>query len=270
MLRRIWALAVITCKEGIRNRSLFGVFAFALFVLGLNVAVAGFFMMELGKVTVDMNLSALTLSGLLLIFFIALHLMAKDIDKKTVQLVFSKPISRSEYIIGKYLGILGFVTASLLILVVFSVGTISVVSTMHAKYFSGFSWTMFFVAVFFVLVQLAVLTAMLVLFGTLTTSAFTCLIFTVCTYLVGVIIDDAMFFIRSSLGAGEVSESVKRMLTVVSHIIPNFSVWDFKLQAAHGLAVSFGQLSLAFAYGVIYIVVLLRVACLCFRRREFH
>jgi hypothetical protein len=62
-MKSVLALATITFKEGIRNRSLFGIALLSLFLFGLNISVAGFFMRDIGKVTVDMNLSALTVAG---------------------------------------------------------------------------------------------------------------------------------------------------------------------------------------------------------------
>ena len=111
-MKSVISLAIITFKEGIRNRALFGIGLLALFVLGLNLAVAGFFMRDIGKVTVDMNISALSFAGLLLIFFVGVNLMAKDIDRKTIHLVLSKPISRRQYIFGKFFGIQFFVFVS--------------------------------------------------------------------------------------------------------------------------------------------------------------
>ena len=269
-MKRVLALAVITYKEGIRNRSLFGILAFALFLLGLNIAVAGFFMREIGKVTVDMNLSALTFSGLLLVFFVALHLMAKDIDKKTIQLVFSKPLSRGEYIVGKYLGILSFVVVSLMVLAVFSSATVFLVHSLYPNYFDAFSWPIFFLAGFFVFVQLAVLSAILILFSTVTTSSFATLIFTVCAYLAGVTIEDVVFYIKSGFRTEEIPAAVKQTLDVVAHVLPNFAVWDFKLEAAHGLMIAPQRIGLGLGYAAVYIVVVLALACLCFQRREFN
>ena len=269
-MNRIWALALITYKEGIRNRSIFGILAFALFVLGLNITVAGFFMREVGKVTVDMNLSALTFSGLLLVFFVALQLIAKDIDKKTIQLVFSKPISRGEYIVGKYIGILLFVVVSLLVLVVLSSATVFLLLHLYPNYFAGFSWPMFFLADAFILVQLAVLSAILILFSTLTTSSFASLIFTVCVYLVGVTIDDVIFYVVSGFRTEAISPVVKEVLNVVAYVVPNFSTWDFKLEAAHGLLIAPARIGLGLGYAAVYIAVLLTFACLAFQRREFH
>ena len=145
----IIALARITFKEGIRNRSLYGILLLALFLLGLNIAVAGFFMRDVGKVTVDMNLSALSLSGLLLVLFVGVNLMAKDIDRKTIHLVLSKPISRGQYIWGKYLGIQMFVLVSMGLLLVFSLATVGLLKALYPAYFGSFSWWVYLLACLF-------------------------------------------------------------------------------------------------------------------------
>lgn len=269
-MTKVLALARITFWEGIRNRSIFGILLFALFVFGLNISVAGFYMRDIGKVTVDMNLSALSFAGLLLVFFIGTNLLSKDIDRKTIQLVLSRPISRAEYIFGKFAGTVLFAVVSLLVLLAFSVGTIYFLESRYEGYFHGFSWQVFILAVAFILMQVAVLSSLLIFFSSITTSSFVTLIFTLSAYVVGTIIEDVVFFVRSGLGETSFSPALVQALDVLTYIVPNFSVFDFKTQAAHGLSVATGQIVAALGYGVSYMAVVLVLAALIFRRREFH
>ncbi|MFC1779347.1 ABC transporter permease [Thermodesulfobacteriota bacterium] len=271
-MNRILSLALITYREGIRNRSVYGIVLLSLFILGLNVLVAGFFMRDIGKVTVDMNLSALSISGLLLIFFVAINLIAKDIDKKTIHLVLSKPLSRVEYVWGKYLGILSFVTVSLFILFVLSCLTVFSLKSMHAGYFSEFAWPVFFAACFFILVKLAVLSAVVVFFSTVTTSSFITLIFSVCTYVVGGTIEEVVLYLKSGFASEEVplSDLLLQFIEFVSYLIPNLSVFDYKIEAAHGLEIELTRAAFSLGYGVSYVFVLLLLGSLIFRRREFN
>lgn len=270
-MNSVSALALITFKEGIRNRSLFGIGLLALLLLGLNITVAGFFMRDIGKVTVDMNLTALTFAGLLLVFFVGVNLMAKDIDRKTIHLVLSKPISRAQYIWGKYLGILFFVTVSLLFLTLFSCMTVVLLRTLYPDYFVGFSWLVFFVACFFVMVKLWVLTAIVVFFSSLTSSSLIALIFSFSSYVAGVTIEEVVFYLKTELAAQEkiISESLKNFIDIISYVLPNFSTFDFSLEAAHGLPIVASRLSLAFGYGTLYVVILLLLSSFIFSRREF-
>jgi ABC-type transport system involved in multi-copper enzyme maturation permease subunit len=271
-MKRIFSLAAITFKEGIRNRALFGIALFAFFLLGLNIAVAGFFMRDIGKVTVDMNLSALSFAGLLLIFFVGINLMAKDIDRKTIHLVLSKPISRAQYIWGKFFGIQLFALVSLLVLVVFSCATIFLLLHLYPDYFVGFYWSVFLVACFFVFVKMSVLAGIVVFFSSVTSSSFITLIFSISSYIVGVTIEEVVFYLQSEFAAKEVliSESLKNFIEVVSFLLPNLSVFDFSLEAAHGLPITGSRLALSLGYGGIYVTLLLLLASVIFSQREFN
>lgn len=271
-MRGILSLAVITFKEGIRNRSLFGIALLALFLFGLNISVAGFFMRDIGKVTVDMNLSALSVAGLLLVFFVGVNLMAKDIDRKTIHLVLSKPISRIEYIWGKYLGILFFVFVSLAILLALSSATVFFLHGAYSDYFGQFTWAVFFVAAFFVFIKIALLGSIVVFFSSITSNSFITLIFSVCAFIVGSTIEEVLFYLRSSFAAKElaISDSLRHLLDIVSYLVPNLSVFDFKTEAAHGLVIGLDRFGFSLAYAVVYIIVLLSLASLIFRRREFN
>lgn len=271
-MKSVFALAVITFKEGIRNRALFGIGLLALFLFGLNVTVAGFFMRDIGKVTVDINMSALSLAGLLLIFFVGVNLMAKDIDRKTIHLVLSKPISRAQYVWGKYLGISIFVTMSLMLLLMFSCVTVLLLLKIYPDYFLGFSWAIFLVACFFIFVKFWVLTAIIVFFSSLTTSSLITLIFSLSSYIAGVTIEEVVFYLKSELAAQEkiISESLKNFIDFISYILPNFSVFDFTLEAAHGLDIASQRLLVSFGYGAIYSTILLLLASFVFAHREFN
>ena len=266
------ALAVITFREGIRNRSVFGILLFSLFILGLNVAVAGFFMRDIGKVSADMNLSALSFAGLLLVLFVGVNLMAKDIDKKTIHLVLSKPISRIEYIWGKFLGIQFFIITSLSFLVILSSGTMFLLQSLYSGYFDHFSWLVFFLACFFILIKLSVLSTIVIFFSSITTSSFITLMFSICAYITGVSIEEVVFYLRSHFAAEglAVSEPLRRVVEIISYIVPNFSVFDFKVEAAHGIAVSWSRIGYSLGYGVTYLVVLLFLSAFIFQRREFN
>jgi len=271
-MRRIFALAMITFKEGIRNRSLFGIGLLALFLFGLNITVAGFFMRDIGKVTVDMNLGALNFAGLLLVLFVGVNLMAKDIDRKTIHLVLSKPISRAQYIWGKYLGIQFFVSVSLLLLLFLSCLTVALLLNLYPAYFIGFSWSNFIIACFFILVKFSLLTAIVIFFSSITSSSLITLIFSLSSYVAGITIEEVVFYLRSEFAAQEkiISESLQIFINTVSYFVPNFSVFDFTLEAAHGLAISGQRIFLSLGYGLIYVTILLILASYIFSRREFN
>jgi hypothetical protein len=87
-----------------------------------------------------------------------------------------------------------------------------------------------------------------------------------------VTIEEVIFYLQSEFAAQErmISESLKNFIEVVSYILPNFAVFDFTVEAAHGLAISSSRLLLSGGYGVVYTVILLLLASCIFQRRKFN
>lgn len=271
-MKTIFALAKITLIEGIRNRSLMGIAFLSLFMFGLNISVAGFFMRDVGKVTVDMNLSALSFSGILLVLFIVVNLMAKDIDKKTIHLVLSKQITRTQYVLGKYIGIQYIIYTCLMVLFVLSIATIAFVKYLFPGYFVGFSWIIFFISAIFTIIKFSVLSSIVVFFSTITSNSFITLIFSTCAYVIGVTIEEVLFYVNSEYATNEnlISEPLRVLIRFISYIVPNFSVFDFSVEAAHGLPVAPEIMFTSVGYAIVYVCLMLVFSAAIFNRREFN
>src|SRR6266704_1559632 len=111
-MKPIFPVAVITFKEGIRNRAVYGIIILSLLMLTVNFLICEIIMREVGKVAVDIALSTVSFSGLLLVLFVGINLMAKDLDRKTIYMVLARPISRTQYIVGKFLGMVTLIVVS--------------------------------------------------------------------------------------------------------------------------------------------------------------
>ena len=74
----------------------------------------------------------------------------------------------------------------------------------------------------------------------------------------GVTIEEVLFYLRSKFAVQELgfNEPLERLIDAVSYIIPNLSVFDFKIEAAHGLVVAWGRIWLSFGYGAAYVFLL--------------
>ena len=192
MYKKILSLVVLTFKEGVRDRALVGIGLFSLCMMGISFSVVGFFMREIHKVAVDINLSAIAFSGLLLTFFVSIHLMAKDIDRHTIYCVLSKPFSRSQYVWGKYLGIMLLIFAAFCILTLGSTATLFFIKIQYADYFKDFLWLEFYKAVYAQFLMLCILNAFIVFFSTITTSSFITLLFSICVYIAGQTIEEVV------------------------------------------------------------------------------
>lgn len=267
----LWPLALITFKEGIRNRALYGIALLAFLLLAATQLVCGMIMRDVGKVAVDMALSTVAFSGLLLVLFVGINLMAKDLDRRTIYMVLSRPISRSQYIVGKFCGVALIVLTATVMLSGVAILSIFLTKILYPTFFlAQFSWFNVLIALIMIALSHLLLTALSFLFSALTSTSFITLVLTIVTYVIGQSLEDVKALIEAPQRVGiEVSAVTVKLVQIASYLFPNLSYFDLKTQAAYGLPVSTSYLSWVVLYGVVYMVLTVTVAALLFRRREF-
>lgn len=269
MIRRIWFLAALTFREGIRDRAVAGVIGIALLMFLATIAITSMFGYEIGKVAMDLNLSVVAFTGLLLCFFVNINLMAKDIDKRTIYCVLSKPISRPEYVIGKYFGTLSLILISILLLAGFGAVMIALIKWSTSSVgFTGFRWQCYFQAVFYEIEMFLILNSVIVLFSSFSSSSFLTLLYSLATYIVGQSIEEVIQFLKISK---QLEGIVNRFFWYgVEFIFPNFSAFDIKVFASHGMLMPpTHSMALCF-YSLAYATMLLFLAIKIFSRRELQ
>ena len=113
-MRKIWPIALITFKEGIRNRALQGILLIAVLLCFAYLAVLPMFAFETGKVMLDLGAASVNLSGLVIVLFLSISMLTRDIHQRSVCIILSRPISRPSYVMGKFLGCFKIVTSQFL------------------------------------------------------------------------------------------------------------------------------------------------------------
>src|SRR3989304_2739507 len=104
-MKRIWSVAHNTFIEAIRDRVLFSLILFAFVMILSSLIFASISAEQYNKIVKDLGLTAISLIGIMISIFLGMGLVYKEIEKKTVYNIFSKPIRRYEFIVGKYLGL---------------------------------------------------------------------------------------------------------------------------------------------------------------------
>jgi Cu-processing system permease protein len=267
----LWPIALITFKEGIRNRAIYGITLFALLLLGTTALIATMIPQDAGKVVVDMTLSTISFTGLLLVLFIGINLMAKDLDKRTIYSVLSRPISRSQYIIGKFIGMVILICVTIAALSVMSIANLFLLKMMIPETFVRLSSSTIVLAVLLIVLMLTLLSAVSFLFASFTSSSFVTLVLTIITYIIGTSLNGVKALVESSqqeIGFTVAPVTVK-LIQSAYYIFPNLSLFDIKLQAAHGLTVHSSFIAWTVLYGLVYIVLSIALSALIFSKKEF-
>jgi Cu-processing system permease protein len=269
-MQLLWPIALITFKEGIRNRSIYGISLLAFLMLAANFIISDMIGHEVGKVAVDIALSAVSFTGLLLVLFVGINLLAKDLDRKTIYMVLAKPVSRGQYLVGKFLGVSLLIVACLCILSCFAAASLLLIKLGHPKYFDRFSWPLVGLSLFFTTLMLILVSALSFLFASFTTSSFLTFILTVISYIIGMSLNDVKALVEAPQAVGiTVSPLTVKVVQAAYYLFPNLSLYDIKTQAAHGLSVPVSYIFGMAGYTVLYSAIVLTLACIIFRKKEF-
>ena len=267
-MRPSLALAWVTLKEGLRERAFLGIMIFAFLLLLASGAIADLSIGNVLKVTQDLGLATVSFTALLLAFFMGTHLIAKDLDKRSIYMVLSKPIGRGNYILGKYGGLTILVGLSTALVTIFMlVATFYFYKTTRLYNPPQVAWVKLVVASIFIFLEASLILAVSLFFSSFTSSALLALFLTLAVYIVGQSTHQVMEFIQGPLGK-KTSPVVKVLAKGAYYVFPDLSLLDLKTAAVHNLPMPPGDLIKALLYTVVYVAFLLIAASLIFKKRE--
>lgn len=254
----MWCIAVIaqnTVRESLRDKLLYNLLLFALLLIGASVLLADLSIAEQSKIITDMGLASINLVGVLIAIFVGISLVTKEIERRTVYTIMARPITRAQFLLGKYFGLV--LTLALNVVVMLLVFLLTLVVTQNPIHASLFQ------AVALIFVELLVVTAIALFFSTFSSSTLSA-IMTLGLYVIGHLTTD----LKGIAQKGE-NELVKTVMTGLYYICPNLEMLNVKGQAARGVTVAFSYQFLATAYGLLYAAMLITAACVIFQRRDF-
>ncbi|BFM39542.1 ABC transporter permease [Synechocystis sp. LKSZ1] len=255
-LLRVWVIAANGFREVIRDRILYVIGFFAiLMALALRI-LPEISVGADGKIFLDLGLAATSLLGAIVAIFVGTGLINKEIEKRTVLVLIPKPISRTEFLVGKHLGLSAVLAVMIGVMTVIYLGML-----VWAKI--PFSLTSLLISQAFLLLECAVLTAVAILFGVFTSSILATL-FSFGVYFMGHISRDLL-----KLGEIAKNESIAEITRSLYLVLPNLERFNLKNEAVYGILPTSIELWSNLLYGVLYIVLLLTLANLIFARRQF-
>ena len=104
-MRIIQVIALNTFREAVRDKILYAMLVFALVLIGGSLLVAELTIGEYEKIIKDLGLSLISIFGLMIAIFVGIGLVYKEIERKTIYTIASKPVPRWQFLLGKYLGL---------------------------------------------------------------------------------------------------------------------------------------------------------------------
>jgi ABC-type transport system involved in multi-copper enzyme maturation permease subunit len=249
------AIARNTFREATRDRALLGVLIAGAVLILATQPLGTLALGEGQKLTVDLGLSAISCFGLLIILMVGTSLVAKEIERRTIFNLLSRPIGRPAYLLGKWLGL-----SAALWVVAIVLGVVLWVSLMLRGF--GSYGPAVAQGAYLAGLELSVVTGIAVLFSALSTPVLSAL-YTLGLYCAGQWSADLRQFGQQAPGA------LGPMLRLMADLVPNLPVFNMRALAAHGDITTPFHLGVATAYALLYCGCVLALAAAAFESRDF-
>jgi len=253
-MKRLWALAINTFREAVRDRVLYSILFFAVGVLALSLAIDDITIGDQAKVVRSVAQGSVDVFGSIIAMFLGVSVIHKELERKTVYTVLSRPLPRWIFVLGKYAGLMLTVLVEVTVLVVV---------------YSGFMLIRgdppdltLFVSMLMLVVELALLTAWATLFSAYSAPT-TAAAFTLAVFVIGHLADDIWLY-----GKQADAESVRSVARALYWGLPNFEVFSIREAAVHKDAVPWDRIGPGILYGFGYTVAVLGGAMAIFQRKD--
>lgn len=250
------AIAANTVRDAVRNRVLYALVFFSLVMIGTSVVLATLSYVERERILQDVGLGAIRFFGAAIAIFMGVGLIHREVERRTIYTILSKPVTRAQFLAGKYLGLVATLWLQLAIMVAaFVLASLASGAPLGAGHA---------IALGLVALELAVVVAFATLFSSFATP-FLAACYSVGLYLVGHLTRDLR-----GLGAGSDSELVKQVTLWIHRVFPDLASLNRSVEAVHGLPIPLTEAAWALLAGVAWCLGFLLVAVLVFERRDFR
>ncbi|HWG57481.1 MAG TPA: ABC transporter permease [Candidatus Acidoferrales bacterium] len=250
-------VAVNTFREAVRDRVLYNLVFFALLMIGAAILVGQVSIGIDRLVIVNLGLSAISIFGFVMAVFMGVGLVYKEIEKRTLYSLLAKPVRRWQFLTGKYAGLL----LTLLVNTLFMTAGLAAALYYVGRPFlrSDFSIV---VAIYFILLALALVTAFALFFSCFSSPMLSTL-FTLGVYVTG-------FFAADIRDFGKLTHNplISAVTRAIYYVLPNFHNFDAIAAAGHGEPIPGALIAQNTAYAVVYVALLLVASSAVFSSRN--
>jgi len=257
VIGRLWAIAFNTFREAVRDRVLYNLILFALLIVGASI-VFGQVSIDINRIVlINLGLTAISLFGVVIAIFIGIGLVSKEMEKRTLYTVLAaRPVRRWEFILGKFLGLVLTLVVNALLM---SAGFFAAV--LYVSRGLGRGDLQLVTAIYFILLEFVLITALALLFSTFSTPVFSSL-FAFAIFAIGTFAEDFR-------GIASMAQGLTHwVMTGAAYLVPNFAALNVISQVAHGAPIEPRLILLNTAYVAVYTAAVLTASVWIFQRRN--
>ena len=259
----ILVIAINTFKEAIRDKILYNLLFFALLLISVSLLFATLTVGDRTKIIIDLGLASINIIGILISVFLGIGLISKEIEKRTIFTIIAKPVHRYQFLAGKYIGLVVTVTVNTVIM---GIGLYIVLMVNEYLWGHGIRnvnidiWK----AIYLILIEFMVMTAIAILFSTFSSSSTLSAIFALAAYVVGHLTEDLKL-----IGDKIANFPIKAVINFIYYLLPNLDNFNIKGRVVYGIDVPISYIMFVTLYGLLYIACLLLLSGIIFQKRDF-
>jgi Cu-processing system permease protein len=267
-MRAIALVAGAVFRESVRDRVPYSMVIFAALLMAASYLISQLTAGQDLKIIKDLGLAAVGIFGLLIAVFIGIGLVSKEVERKSVYGLLTKPVTRPQFILGKYAGLVLTLAINIAAMTVAFYGVlyyIDIVASESARAVWPAPATdpRLLVAIVLIFAELMVVTALALFFSTFSSPLLATLL-TLGLWIAGHFNAD----LRNFENVVDVP-AVAWIARTLYYVLPNLAPFDVKAEVVHGFPVAMRHVALTLLYAAVYVGMLLAAAVAIFRRRDF-
>lgn len=256
MKQRVFSIAFNTFREAVRDRVLYNLVVFALLLVASSFLFSQISIGIERLILVNLSFTAISVFGIVIAIFIGIGLVSKEIDKRTLFTVLTRPVRRWEFVLGKYLGLAGTLGVNAFFMAAgFFAALLLSVHRLH----SSDGWLL--IALYFILLQLLIITAVALLFSTFSSPMLSA-VFTLAIFVIGTFAEDLRLFASMMHGLP------RWIVVAISRLVPNFASLNVISSVAHGQSVAVSLIFYNSIYALLYTTAAIAGAMIVFEHRN--
>lgn len=253
---KVFAIALNTSREAIRNKVLYSILLFAFIVTGISAAFGWASIGDTLKFVKDFSFFSISSFSVITTVVLGVNLLSKELGKRTIYNILSKPVARWQFIVGKFLGLL----STLATMMALMAGALLVLLYLLE---GRMDWQVLPVVAVMML-ELAILAGAAIFFSSIVVTPALAGLFTAAMFIAGRSTPALTYFISP-----EHPPALRHLARLLYVVLPHLNQFYIADRLAYGMQLPPLYYLHALIYAAAYTALLLIAGTAIFQRREF-
>jgi ABC-type transport system involved in multi-copper enzyme maturation permease subunit len=247
-------IAKNTYREIIRDRVLYGIVLMAVLVTSISFFLSTISLGQDARVLENSGLNIIHLLTTLILVFVATQSIARDFEKRALYFLFSKPTTRSQYVLGKYIGLVLLLLTTLLLLGgLYSIGILALHRELFGAGLISFAYSF---------LEISFLTALAIMFACFT-SSLNAILYTLALFIIGHSLGTLKEYAVENNGP-----FMQKITTLCYYLLPNLEKFNQRPALLYNIPIPAADVFWSIIYWLLYSTLALWLGILIMKQRE--